>query len=297
MEFSNIPLWFVLIIASAVALGFYDICKKYAVLNNQVMPVLFFATLSGTLFFLICLMVSGQFVTAVRCTKIEFFALLLKSLLVTGSWICAYYSLRELPISIVMPIRATSPLWTLFGAVLLYHEIPNFQQGVAMLLIFSGYYLFSILGREEGISFVHHRGVHLIILATILGAASGLYDKYLLNVCQIPLWTVQFYFSVDLVFILGLICLITRYHRKRQYIFHWRWSIPCIGVLLIIADSLYFYAVSLPDIHISILAVLRRCSCLITFFAGVFLFKERNLWKKSWVLLLIFAGVVLLALA
>ena len=45
----SIPQWFLPILGSALGLGFYDICKKHAVRDNSVMPVLFFATLTGSL--------------------------------------------------------------------------------------------------------------------------------------------------------------------------------------------------------------------------------------------------------
>jgi hypothetical protein len=44
--------WYIPTIISALGLGLYDICKKHAVKENSVMPVLFLATLSGTVFFL-----------------------------------------------------------------------------------------------------------------------------------------------------------------------------------------------------------------------------------------------------
>jgi hypothetical protein len=42
--------WLLPILGSAIGLGFYDLCKNHAVHDNSVMPVLFFATLSGTIF-------------------------------------------------------------------------------------------------------------------------------------------------------------------------------------------------------------------------------------------------------
>ena len=52
--------WLLPILGSAIGLGFYDLCKKHAVRDNSVMPVLFFATLSGAVFFLSGAIVSGM---------------------------------------------------------------------------------------------------------------------------------------------------------------------------------------------------------------------------------------------
>ena len=63
------------------------------------------------------------------------------------------------------------------------------------------------------------------------------------------------------------------------------------------ADWLYFYALSLPDTQVSILSLLRRCSCVVTFTAGCACFHDRNVKVKAAALAAILAGVVLLALA
>ena len=107
----------------------------------------------------------------------------------------------------------------------------------------------------------------------------------------------QFHFSVDLVLILGTAWLIQSRFGSGARKFTWRWSIPATGVLLIIADWLYFYALSLPDTQISILSLLRRCSCVVTFAVGSFYFRDKNIKVKAAALAAILAGVVMLALA
>ena len=62
------------------------------------------------------------------------------------------------------------------------------------------------------------------------------------------------------------------------------------------ADYAYFYAVSMPDIHISILSLVRRCSCIVTFAFGVWYFRDLNIRRKVIALALILAGVAILAL-
>ena len=294
---SGVTGWLLPILGSAIGLGFYDLCKKHAVRDNSVMPVLFFATLSGAVFFLSGAVVSGQVTDIARCGGMHWWLILLKSLLVGSSWICVYYAMRELPISIASPVRSSAPLWTFIGSLFLFNEFPNLIQAIAMVSIFGGYYLFSVMGKMAGISFRSHRGVHLILLGTLLGAASALYDKYLLGVLHIPRNTVQFWFSVDLVLILGAAWQIRRKAFADGRKFVWRWSIPLTGVLLILADWLYFYALSIPDTRISILSLVRRCSCLVTFAVGVYYFRDLNIRGKALAMLLILIGLLLFALS
>ena len=294
MEFAA-PAWLLPVIGSALALGFYDLCKKHAVRDNSVMPVLFYATLCGSLFYVVITLLAGT--ASAVCSLQVWWLILLKSLLVAASWTCVYYAMRELPISIASPIRASAPLWTFLGSLVLFSEFPTLLQGIGMLAIFTGYFLFSVFGKLEGISFLRSRGIRLIVLGTLLGAASALYDKYLMNVLKISPKTVQFWFSIDLVFILGAAFLVRSLFFGQKRRFEWRWSIVFTGILLILADYLYFYAVSLPDIHISILSLVRRCSCIVTFGVGVYYFRDAHIKRKAVALVLILSGVFLLALA
>ena len=58
----------------------------------------------------------------------------------------------------------------------------------------------------------------------------------------------------------------------------------------------YFYALSLPDVHISVLSLFRRCSCVITFIVGAYVFHDINMRRKAYALLVILTGAVIIAL-
>lgn len=301
----TIPSWLLPILGSALCLGVYDICKKHAVKENAVMPVLFLTTLSGTLFFILfkfvcelCRAGSGAFAAFAAfaaCTPRTFFLILLKSCIVSGSWSCVYAGLRDMPVSIVAPIRSTTPLWCILGGVLFLGELPTLWQSVGMAFILAGGFFLTLIGQRENISW-HSKGILLTVLGTILGAASGVYDKYLMGRAMLPPQTVQFYFMVDLVLILGIALIIRNLCGKKHH-FLWRWSIPMTGILLIFSDMMLFYACSLPDSQISILSLLRRSSVVIVVLAGGMLFREKALKLKLTALGMILAGVAIIALA
>ena len=285
-------------LASSLLLGFYDICKKRAVQDNPVMPALFYSNLCGSLFFIAAMALSGRIASAAACTVQEWWLIFAKAVLVGSSWACVYYAMRELPISIASPVRASAPLWVFIMGVCFYGEIPSLLQAFAMLSIFAGYLIFALTGKLENIDFKQHKGIHALALGTLLGAVSAIYDKYLLNTLHIAPNIVQFYFALNLVIVLGagymVYCFAPRKASDRK--FHWHWSIAATGILLIAADFCYFYAVSLPEVHISIISLVRRSNCIISFALGAFIFREKQLAKKFAALLLILLGVVLLAL-
>ena len=296
-------MWVILGIISSVLLGIYDLFKKSALQNNQVMPVLFLASLTGAMIFLPLILVSsgigsgntGALWYVPPVTAREHFLIFLKSVLVATSWVLSYFALRNLPITIVTPIRASSPLWTLVGALIIFGERLTPLQWLGITVTIISYYLFSLAGRREGISFQKNKWVLFIFLATIAGAGSGLYDKYLIS--NIDRMSVQAWFTMHLIPVLLVPTVIIWYHnRKKNIPFFWRSTIPLIGIFLILSDYSYFYALSFDDSLISILAVLRRSSVVISFTAGAFLFREINLTRKSLVLAGILVGVFFIIL-
>ncbi|WP_346864146.1 DMT family transporter [uncultured Draconibacterium sp.] len=296
-------MWAILGLASALFLGIYDIFKKQSLNNNAVMPVLFFSTVaSATLFtpFIILSVKSPGLLTGTglfvpQITPLEHVQVLIKSAIVVSSWVLAFFALKHLPITIVAPIRATGPLWTLIGALLIFHERLNLYQWGGIVITLAFFYLFSTAGKLEGIEFKRNKWIYFIIAGTLLGACSGLYDKFIIR--RIDRVAVQAWFSVYQVVILLPFVLLNEKIRKRKNIrFEWRWTIPLIGLFLIIADYLYFYALSYEDSLISVISALRRGSVLIAFVIGGLIFREQNLKKKGAYLVGILVGILLITL-
>ena len=289
--------WFVLILYSALSLGFYDYCKKHAVNGNRVMTTLFFSTLCGSIIIVGMTVLTGHFRELFFCPWREWWLILLKSAIVTTSWIAGYFALHDLPISIAAPIRASSPVWVALGGVCLFGERPSFPQLVGMAVVFIGYYLFNNIGHQEGFSW-RSRGVKMVVAATLVGSASALYDRFLMHTMQLNANRVQLHFAIDLVFILGGILLMQRILPvlREETKFQWRWSIPAIGLFLAIADWTFFHATASPDAQIGILGILRRLSVVVSFALGAWLLHEKHVRAKFWALACILIGVCILGI-
>lgn len=299
-------MWIWLGLVSMFFLGVYDVCKKHALRENAVLPVLFLSNLAGSMIAGPLLLASAILPDAMASvgllvepmTPKGHGLILIKSGIISTSWILAYFALKHLPISIVSPIRASGPVWTIIGAIILFHESPSTLQWFGMAIVFIGYFAFSILGREEGIHFHRSKWILFIFLATLIGTSSTLYDKWLIQRLGYTPMQVQVWFTLYLALIFSIYFVALWWpQRKRSTPFVWRWSIPMIGVLLYIADYVYFVAVADPDSLIIILSILRRCNVIISFTAGALIFREVNKRKKAWVLLAILFGVALIVLA
>lgn len=294
--------WVLLAILSAVFLGIYDLVKKSAVRENAVLPVLFFSVVTGAVVWLPFLVWSIVDPTTVpsfaapvsRISVKEHLWLFLKSCISAASWISGYFALKHLPLSIASPIRATSPLWTILVAVLILGEAPAPWQWAGIFIILTAFYAFSLVGKLEGIHFHRDKWVGFMFLSALLSSASALYDKQLLQRMAFPAATVQCWFSLYLVVVLAPFYLLWKKGVWPTNRFEWRWSIPLIGLSLLVADYLYFSALNQGGALISVISPLRRASILITFLGGILLFGEKNWKPKAVCIVVLLGGVVLL---
>lgn len=293
--------WTTWILASAVFLALYDLAKKASVRNNAVLPVLLCSTFFGCLAFVAGLAASGGLGKAFAAIDGRVIALsAAKSLIVSTSWIFTFCALRSLPITIATPIRASAPALVFVLAVALYGEVPTWTQAVGMVAVFGGYWAFSWAGKAEGIDFFRNRAVWCAVAGAFFSALSSVWDKYVFQVAAAPVESVQLLFQVGLFLVYALCLSVTRvagaFRRSSAPAFAWRWTIPCVGILLAAADWLYFRGLAIPDVPISVGSLLRRFSVVITFVIGAWLFHEANLRRKAVALGAILFGVVLLCL-
>lgn len=296
-------MWVILGIVSAIFLGLYDISKKVSLKNNAVIPVLFFSTVAGFSLMLPIMVASrawpmfmqdiGFYVTPLNIT--EHLQIFLKAVIVSSSWVFAYFAIKHLPISIVTPIRSSAPVWTFLAATIIFNERPTKLQLAALLLIFAAFYYFSIVGKLEGIRFHKDRWVLFTIIATLFGTTSALLDKYLIARSGISPITLQAWFSLYLVIVLGMVTLCLWYpKRSKNTAFQFRWSIVAIGFFLIFADFVYFKALSIDGVLLGLLSAIRRSSVIVSFGLGAIMFNELNKVKKAIALAGVLTGVFLI---
>lgn len=292
-------MWLLLAIASAIFLGFYDIFKKLSLDQNAVIPTLFLSTVSGSVVMAMFVMGSETGLIPVdhaafvpHLTAGEHWRVVLKTVIVLGSWICTYFALKHLPLTVFAPIRSTGPLWTTAGAFIFFHERLSPLQLAGAIVVFVFFYLFSTAGKLEGISFRSNPFIWLMVLGTVLGSVSALYDRYLLR--EMSVMGVEAYFTFYQSLLLIPVLALIWYPRRSKSPFHWRWTIPFIGFWLLIGDYLYFYSISLPESLISIISLVRRSNVIIVFIFGALFFKEKNVWRKGLYLMGILFGLILL---
>ena len=300
-------MWLTLAFLSAALLGFYDSFKKKALQGNAVIPVLFLNTMFSSVIFLPLILLSYN--TRMLDNTIFYVAsggwevhkyIVLKSVIVLFSWLFGYFGIKHLPLTIVGPINATRPVMTLVGALIVFGERLNVYQWIGVVLAMLSFMLLSRSSKKEGIDFKHDIWIYFIVIAALLGAVSGLYDKYLMASVDVgglglDRMMVQGWYNIYQCFwMFIMLAIIWMPVRHRTTPFHWDWSIIFISIFLCAADFVYFYALSVPDAMISIVSMVRRGSVIVSFLFGALLFREKNIKSKALDLALVMLGMLFL---
>lgn len=300
-------MWIILAFLSAALLGCYDSFKKKALQENAVIPVLFLNTLFSSLIFLPFIVISstsnildGTIFHVASGGWEEHRYIILKSFIVLSSWLFGYFGMKHLPLTIVGPINATRPVMVLIGALMVFGERLNLYQWIGVVLAIISFFMLSRSGKKEGIDFKHDKWVFFVVMSAILGAVSGLYDKYLMASSSdggvgVDRMMVQSWYNLYQCALMGLMLVFLWWPtRHRNTPFHWQWSIIFISLFLSAADFVYFYSLSLQGAMISIVSMIRRGSVVVSFLFGAMFFREKNLKSKILDLFIVILGMVFL---
>ena len=300
-------MWLLLAFMSAALLGVYDSLKKKALRDNAVIPILFLNTLFSSLIFLPFIVLSGtttildgsMFHVAAGGWEVHKYVVL-KAFIVLTSWVLGYFGMKHLPLTIVGPINATRPVMVLVGALLVFGERLNLWQWLGVLLAVASFFMLSRSGKKEGIDFKHDQWIYFVVGAAVMGAISGLYDKYLMAPVEsggvgLDRMLVQSWYNIYQCFMMLAVLIILWWPKHKQTTpFHWDWAIIGVSLFLSTADFVYFYSLSLPSAMISIVSMVRRGSVVVSFLCGAMFFHEKNLKAKAFDLALVLLGMVFL---
>lgn len=302
-------MWVLLAVCSALCLGFYDVSKKRALQQSDVLSVLAGSVCISACILCVPLLLS-RLMPEVMETTLFFVPRLtwqghlyvfLKSCIVLSSWVFAYISVKYLPLSVVSPMQATRPMWTLLGAMLIFGERLNGWQWAGVTCALGSIFLFSLTEKKHDKTLprkANRKYYICLLLAILIGSASGLYDKYMMR--HYDHNAVQVYYTVyqaimmltAYVFIKGTPKRI-KFSKSSNSII----SIACISVFLVLSDYVYMLALSDPDSMIAIVSTIRRGGTVIPFLYGILILREPNAKQKIACLTGVLLGLLCLTLS
>ena len=271
-------MWTILAFISALCLGFYDISKKIALRENRVVDVLTISVCISALLLSVPLWLSRLCPEVMTGTPFYVPQLdgeahlytILKSVIVLSSWIFAYISLKHLPLSVVSPMQATRPMWTLVGALLIFGERLNTWQWIGVCLAIGTIFVFSFKNKSK-----------------IKNQKSKI--------------AVQVYYTFYQALMMLIVWAIVNRKNLKFEIINLK-SIKKIGVIalislfLIISDNVYMLALRDPDSLIAVVSTIRRGGAVIGFAYGLIFLKEPDPWHKVICMIGILTGLICLAI-
>ena len=312
-------MWVLLAILSALCLGFYDVSKKRALQQGDVLTVLAGSVCISAL--VLCLplllsrlspeMVEGSMFFVPKIGARGHLLIFLKSCIVLSSWVFAYISVKYLPLSVVSPMQATRPMWTLIGAMLIFGERLNSWQWAGVVCALGSIFLFSLTAKAHPTTSdktptkgnnTTRKYYLCLLLAILIGAGSGLYDKYMMR--HYDHNAVQVYYTIYQALMMLVIWLGNQwksYHAsegKPHTMLNKRLLLPvaCISLFLVLSDYVYMLALSDPSSMIAVVSTIRRGGTIIPFLYGILILREPQAGKKIACLIGIFIGLLCLAL-
>lgn len=284
-------MWALYAILSALFLGIYDVCKKRSLSDNSVIGVLACSVLISAV------MLAPALATDIvpHVDAQSHLMIFIKSALVLSSWLCGYIALKYLPISIVSPMQASRPMWTLLGALVIFHEQLNGWQWAGIIITLGTVFAFSFSIRHKGAE-QRGKGYYYIflVLAILLGACCGLYDKHIMR--SLDRNAVQVYYTLYQAALMAIVWIvhIALHVNNKHERFQWRWSIVGISVFLILSDYVYLKALSDPDSLIAVVSTIRRAGTIIPFLYGIIILREKQIRAKVLCLIGVLLGLICL---
>ena len=301
-------MWVVLSLISAFLLGFYDIFKKQTVVNNAIIPVLFYSTMiSGALFLPFVLLsrlapecFTGDFMSKLYIeplTARQHLLVLGKTAIILCSWMFSYSAMKNLPITVVGPVNQLRPAITVILMFIVFRESLTWLQGIGVVLAIISFYFMNRSGKLEGINFKSDKWVFMLLASAVLVALSGVYDKFLLSKERISPSTIQAWYTLYDFLMMAVLYWIIWYPKRQKQPFEWRWGIVAMAVFVTVADVIYLTGLKQEAaVVVLIPLILYGVRLVVSFVYGIFGFKEQNIKSKIVPLLMVLAALVCLCI-
>ena len=274
----------------ALVVGFNDIFKKKACQKSNPIAILVIYT---TVAFLLSLSII-PFGVAV---PFDFFLLLtLKGFIITFDWFIILTMLKKVNISLVMALKLVSILLTFVLGVTVFEETASTVQFVGIFLVIFGITAISLINKKEDnkVKIIH---IILLLIASLITTASEVLDKY--TTTYLTNFQVQFWYLLSASFFSWIFffiyCIVSQKILLQKTDIKNYWSY-IVGLLLFVSNLLLFGAYRMPGSEMIIITVLSKLKVLITVFAGILIFKEKNIWLKILLTAIIILGTILIAL-
>jgi drug/metabolite transporter (DMT)-like permease len=276
--------WFFYATVASISFTVYSIIiRKYL----QHSDAKIFAVISNTITGMLLLIVTPFFPFHFSLQPLDYFLILIASILFAVSSMLFTLGRKMEEASIVSVIRQTSVLWIFLGGLFIFHEPLSFAKGIGVLLLMSG----TVVALWDKNNLNLSRGEVYIFIATITLSIDSLIAKNIVGDKLSP----AFYSALTLF--IGNLFLLPFLKQKRERIVkeikQQRWHIVTVSVFL--AISILSLLIGYQSGDISKVYPVYNSYVILTVIAGILFLQEKaDLKQKILGSFIAFCGVVLL---
>lgn len=274
-------LWILYIVVYAFLKGSREGMKKAALKKSSSNEILFFYTLIG---WILTLPFSSE-VFALPLPLI--LCVLLKAAVVCFAWLCAFYALKTISVSLYGIMDLSRMVFSTLLAVLFLGERLTVNKSIGMLLVITGLVMVNMKKSAE-----KTRTTFPILLAALsncfFNAVSGTMDKVLMQYMSSS--QLQFWFMLFMTLIYGLV-IILRKEKISVKSLKTNYWIPLLSISLVLGDRFLFEANKDPESQVTLITVIKQSSVIVTTLTGWLIFKEKNILYKMMCALIVLSGI------
>ena len=281
--------WVWLVLGYGALKGVREIVKKQAVRKSAVLDVLFFYTLFSFV------LVLPDAPNAMGLTTGQALLTLLKSFVIFVAWLCGFYAIGEMPVSLYGVIDLSRVLFsTLIGVALLGERFAG-TQGIGLALVVGGLLMLRLRHRGERLRDdpVSPRAVVLTFVCSLLNSVSATMDKILMR--SMTSAQLQFWYMLFLTALYGIYLLVKRekLDGKGALKNGWIWL---LSLLIIASDRMLFIANSMAESRLTVMTLLKQFGVVVTIIGGRLFFHEKDTLFKLLCAAVVVAGIVIAVL-
>lgn len=283
--------WVFLVLLYGVLKGSREIAKKKAMMKNTVMEVLVVYT------FLSFIFVIPQAGSAGNLETEFYFWIALKSFAIFIAWICGFYSLKYLPVSLYGVLDLSRVLFSTFMGVVFLHEVLNAWQIAGLVIVSFGLLFLKFSPQKNEVKNPMLESaktnvpfyVVLALISCVLNAVSGFMDKVLMK--SVTTSQLQFWYMVFLAGYYLLYIIIKKEKISLSVLKNvWVWI---MALMFVIGDKALFIANGMSESKITVMTLIKQAGVIVTILGGKFLFKEKNIAHKLLCAAIIICGIVI----
>lgn len=282
--------WIFLVLLYGLLKGGREIAKKKAMDKNSVMEVLLAYTL------LSFILVIPQAPNAGGLEPKFYFLIAIKSFCMFLAWLCGFYSLKKIPVSLYGILSLSRVLFaTLLGVVVL-HETMTTYKLIGLILVCAGLLLLKfnpkkdnqLTSEKDNQPEIAAIFIILAFISCIFNSISGFMDKILMR--DITSSQLQFWYMLFIIIYYGIFVIIKKIKISPSVLKNvWVWA---LAVMFVIGDKALFIANANPNSQITIMTLIKQSSCIVTILGGKFIFKEKGIAYKLFCASIVILGIV-----